>query len=394
MPFEIIRNDITRMKVDAIVNAANSSLLGGGGVDGAIHKAAGPELLAECRTLSGCRTGDAKMTKGYNLPCKYVIHTVGPVWQGGQQGEKEQLVSCYRRCLELADEYGCESVAFPLISAGVYGYPREQAFQVASDTIRDFLKDHEMAVTLVVYDPGSFAISRQLYDNIRAYIDDAYVGPDYELREQARRRDNRPELPLPCAAPAPIEKPVQDSEKRKRTSFLRPKRKTGFLAPTAKPEEAPEKEEPLQEGYGSAPDSLEALHSLWEDEYSVSPGLKDYLAQLDEGFRDMLLRKIDERGMTDAECYKKANVDRKLFNKIKNQAEYKPGKSTVLAFAVALELPLPETEDMLKKAGFSLSHSSRFDLIVEYFIRNGQYDIYQINEALFAFDQKLLGSVM
>ncbi len=392
MPFEIIRNDITKVHADAIVNAANSSLLGGGGVDGAIHRAAGPELLAECRTLGGCETGDAKVTKGYRLPCKYVIHTVGPIWQGGTHREKELLASCYRRSLELADQYGCQSVAFPLISAGVYGYPKEEAFRVAQDTILSFLKDHEMAVTLVVYDAGSFAISRQLYDDIRAYIDDAYVGPDYERREKARRIDNRPEPPLPAAAADLEIKASLSRRKRNLLDFIRPGKKTELPAPEKESKEEAEQKPPAVV-HPAAHRPLEASHLLWEEDFSsVSTALQDYLNQLDEGFRDMLLRKIDESGMTDAECYKKANVDRKLFNKIKNQAEYKPGKSTVLAFAVALELPLSETEDMLRKAGFSLSHSSRFDLIVEYFIRNGQYDIYQINEALFAFDQKLLGS--
>ena len=392
MPFEIIRNDITKMRVDAIVNAANSSLLGGGGVDGAIHRAAGPELLAECRTLGGCGTGQAKITRGYRLPCRYVIHTVGPIWQDGRHGEKDLLVSCYRRSLELALQYGCESVAFPLISAGVYGYPKEQAFQVASDTIRDFLEDHEMSVTLVVYDPGSYAISRQLHDDIRAYIDDAYVGPDYDRLEKARQTSNLPPPHL-NSIPDPQIKASVSPRKRKLFDFSRPGKKKDLFPPEKEAAKEPEKEKPIFD-HGIAPRPLEASHLLWEEELgSVSPALQDYLAQLDEGFRDMLLRKIDERGMTDAECYKKANVDRKLFNKIKNQPDYRPGKSTVLAFAVALELPLPETEDMLKKAGFSFSHSSKFDLIVEYFIRNEEYDIYEINDALFAFDQKLLGSV-
>ena len=360
MPFEIVRNDITKMKVDAIVNAANNSLLGGGGVDGAIHRAAGPELLAECRTLGGCETGAAKITKGYHLPCKYVIHTVGPVWRGGQHGEEKLLISCYQSSLALAEKYGCASVAFPLISAGAYGYPRDQAIKIATNTIRDFLSEHDMTVFLVVFDRGSFAISQKLYANIQAFIDDAAIGPDYERSESLRRREgyNRP-----CMAPpdAPAPKP----EAKKQSVFQKKQAKETTIDTT-----------------------------FLGDECAFAPGLDDYLDQMDEGFRDMLLRKIDEKHMTDAECYKKANIDRKLFNKIKNQADYKPGKPTVAALAIALHLPLEEIKEMLMKAGFSFTHSSKFDLIVEYFIAQGNYDIFEINQALFAFDQKLLGSVM
>ena len=371
MPFEIVRNDITRMQVDAIVNAANPSLLGGGGVDGAIHAAAGPELLAECRTLNGCRTGQAKMTRGYRLPCRFVIHTVGPVWRGGTHGEAGLLASCYRESLRLAEEAGCESVAFPLISSGVYGYPKDQALEVATGTVRDFLADHDMQVFLVIYDRNSFAISQKLYADIRAFIDDAYVGLDYERREYERRTWNSLQTDAMPSYGAPAPAPKENARAKRRWSIFAPREKA--------------KESRPEPSISFEADTAECL-SMPED-------LKSFVRQIDEGFRDMLLRKIDERKMTDAECYKKANIDRKLFNKIKNVPDYRPGKSTVLAFAVALELPLEETREMLMKAGFSLSHSSRFDLIVEYFILHGNYDIYVINEALFEFDQKLLGSL-
>ena len=363
MPFEIVRNDITKMNVDAIVNAANPSLLGGGGVDGAIHRAAGPGLLAECRTLGGCETGAAKITKGYSLPCKYVIHTVGPVWQGGQHGEEKLLISCYQASLELAEKNKCKSLAFPLISAGAYGYPRDQAIKAATDTIRDFLLKHDMMVYLVVFDRSSFAISQKLYASIQAFIDDACIGPDYERTENLRRVESiRPCMPRPAAA-APM---PRLGEEAKKNALFKKKQKKEPAADAAIPEEA----------------------------CAFPSRLEDYLDQIDEGFRDMLLRKIDERHMTDAECYKKANIDRKLFNKIKNQADYKPGKPTVVALAIALRLPLEEIREMLMKAGFSFTHSSKFDLIVEYFVAQGNYDIFEINQALFAFDQKLLGSVV
>ena len=330
MPLQIVRNDITKMKVDAIVNAANSSLLGGGGVDGAIHRAAGPELLAQCRKLGGCPTGSAKITGAGKLSCRYVIHAVGPQWQGGGHGERELLASCYHTSLELAREHGCQTIAFPLISAGIYGYPKDQALQVAVDTIGRFLLEDEMLVYLVIFDRSAFQIGSQLFTEIAAYIDDRYVKEHTDSRAQQQRRLQA--LPQ-ASAPAPL----------------------GEAAP--------------------APASLE-----------------DALRQLDESFSEMLLRKIDEKGMKDSECYKKANIDRKLFSKIRSDRLYRPSKPTVLAFAIALELPLAETREMLQKAGFALSHSNKFDIIVEYFIAHGNYNIFEINEALFAFDQSLLGA--
>ena len=379
MPFEIVRNDITKMQVDAIVNAANSSLLGGGGVDGSIHRAAGPELLAECKTLGGCETGKAKLTGGYRLPAGYVIHTVGPVWHGGNSGEKDLLASCYRESLKLATEKECESVAFPLISSGAYGYPKDQALRVATDTILEYLADHDLHVYLVIYDKTSFLISQKLYANIQAFIDDSCIDPDYERRERGRRLSN---MPLPSAGQShPFPKPLP---KGRPSGFIRE-----FRRKDAEREKAQETAEPEDRKEANLWDSAPCMSA---DE--ISSGLEEYLSRLDEGFREMLLRKITEKHMTDAECYKRANIDRKLFNKIKNQKDYRPGKNTVLALAIALRLPMFEIREMLEKAGFSLSRSSKADLIVEYYIRQGNYNIFEINEALFAFDQKLLGSVM
>lgn len=336
MPFQIVRNDITAMKVDAIVNAANKSLLGGGGVDGAIHRAAGPQLLAKCITLGGCRTGEAKITPGYRLPARYVIHTVGPVWRGGNCGEKELLVSAYRSSLELAVAHDCRTVAFPLISSGVYGYPKDQALQVAVDTIGAFLQEHDLMVYLVIFDRAAYTIGGKLFADIAAYIDDRYVEEHTDREEERYRRS------------------IQ---------------------------------------FSAAPQVAFAPSELWEPTVgTVSLGeLDKALDKLDESFSQMLLRKIDERGMTDAQCYKKANIDRKLFSKIRSDIHYKPSKPTAMAFAVALELPLEEAREMLEKAGFAFSHASKFDIIVEYFIAHKNYNIFEINEALFAFDQSLLG---
>lgn len=300
-------------------------------MDGAIHRAAGPDLLKECRTLGGCKTGQAKITKGYRLPARFVIHTVGPIWRGGSHGERGLLASAYRSSLELALANGCETVAFPLISSGVYGYPKDQALKVAVDTIGEFLLSHDMTVYLVIFDRAAYTIGGKLFAEIASYIDDRYVDAHTDSRETQRRR----------------------------------------MALDVMPSETPQ--------WMPAPCTMGAS------------GLDEALSRLDESFSQMLLRKIDERGMTDAQCYKKANIDRKLFSKIRSDVHYKPSKPTAMAFAIALELPLAEAREMLEKAGFAFSHASKFDIIVEYFIAHQNYNIFEINEALFAFDHSLLG---
>lgn len=346
MPLIIVRNDITKMRVDAIVNAANETLLGGGGVDGSIHSAAGPELLAECRALGGCRVGEAKLTRGYALPCKYVIHTVGPVWSGGLRGEREALASCYSASLELAKAHGCESVAFPLISSGAYGYPKAEALKTAMDTISGFLLENDMTVYIAIFDRTAFQISGKLFADIEEYIDDNYVSAHSDDLTERRGRQN-------------YRRWSEDGEFDSAALFTEPAPKQSDIAPLRP---------------------------------AAAQSLDDAVKRLDESFSQMLLRKIDEKGMTDSECYKKANIDRKLFSKIRGDAHYKPSKPTAIAFAVALELPIGETRDLLMKAGFALSHSSKFDIIIEYFIQSGNYNIFEINEALFAFDQSLLGA--
>ena len=341
MPFNIIRADITTLDCDAIVNAANSSLLGGGGVDGAIHRAAGPGLLAECRKLGGCKTGEAKITGASDLKAKYVIHTVGPVWQGGSHNEEQLLYSCYRSSLELAKEHSCESIAFPLISSGVYSYPKAEALDVATRAIKDFLETEDMDVTLVVFGKAALKISEQLYGDVKQYIDDATTDRA-ELMEAPRRRAKMNLL--------------------------------GAFGKTA-----------MKESAAAMP-----MADAFAEESCADLSIEDYLKQKDESFSQSLLHLIDKSGMTDVQVYRKANIDRKLFSKIRSDVNYRPKKQTVLAFAIALELDLPETLSLLPKAGYTLSDSIRFDLIVRYFIEHKRYNIFELNETLFAFDQTLL----
>ena len=343
MPFLLWEGDLTTYRADAIVNAANPSLLGGGGVDGAIHRAAGPELFEECLTLDGCRTGEAKRTKGYNMPCRYIIHTVGPVWTDGQHGEPELLASCYRESLRLANESGCGSVAFPLISAGAYGCPPAEAWRVAREAIAAFLAEEpEMTVTMVV-------LNRKLLWTEN--------GEKTELADWLDRGNEAPPL-LGSAAATPLCSKIED---RLAGSFI-PNRKAAARMPRIE----------------------EAV--CCED-----ADLEERLRSRDESFTEMLLRKIDESGMTDAQCYRQANVDRKLFSKIRSDRFYRPSKQTALAFAFALRLSREDTRDLLRKAGFALSESTTFDLIIGYFLEKGEYDLMTVNEALFAYDQPLLG---
>lgn len=340
MPLQIIRNDITRMPVDAIVNAANSRLQQGGGVCGAIFAAAGVDKLqAECDRIGHCSVGSAVLTAGYELPAKHIIHTVGPVWQGGEHDEEIQLFSCYTNSLHLALEHGFSSIAFPLISSGIFGYPKDEALRVAISAIGSFLIQHEMTVYLVVFDKAAYTLSDKLFKSIAAYLDDNYV----DKHTTRRHPDSEPYQLI-------FEKSVFDAQE----VFVE--------------------------------ERVEASRSR------ISRKLDDVVNHIGESFTEMLLRLIDESGKTDPDVYKRANIDRKLFSKIRNNSRYKPSKNTALALAIALELNLDQTADLLRRAGYALSPSSRFDLIVEYFIRAGNYDIFKINEALFAFDERLLGS--
>ncbi|MCI9508880.1 MAG: RNase III inhibitor [Angelakisella sp.] len=331
MPLTIIREDITRMAVDAIVNATNKDLQMGGGVCGAIFKAAGAEALqAACNKVSPIQMGKAAITPGFSLPAKYVIHAAGPVYRRWDKEKSRALLcSAYQESLRLAEEHGCKSIAFPLISSGIYGYPKDEALEVARTAIEEFLKDHEMEVFLTVFDKSSFQISKALLGDVEHYIDQHFV----ETR-QAKQRV------------------LLQVEKEALGQAL-----------------------PMMAVAGAAPNQ----------------GLDDLVKNLDEPFSDALLKLIDQKGKTDVEVYKRANIDRKLFSKIRTGKGYTPKKPTILALAIALELTLEETDDLLERAGYALSHASKFDVIVEYFIVNKKYNIFEMNEVLFQYDQPLLG---
>lgn len=331
MPFQIVRNDITKMDVDIIVNAANTQLRKGGGVCGAVFNAAGAdELEAECKKIGHCDVGSAVITNGFALS-EYIIHAVGPVWKGGFFKEKEKLAACYGEILKLAYEHKAGSVAIPLISAGSFGYPKDKAMKVAVEAIvsSDYLT--ELEIYLVLFDKTAFEAGKK-YSHVAEYINDTYI----EEYPYARRN----------------------------AEFCQPSVMMSF-----------------------SPDADISDCCKRHSESDIESELRN----IDESFSQSLLRLIDEKGLKDSDVYKRANIDRKLFSKIRNNKNYSPRKNTVIAFAVALELTLEETNAFLAKAGFVLSHSNKADIIIEYFIKKKVYDIFEINDALFAFDQPLLG---
>ena len=344
MPLQIIRQDITKMHVDAIVNTTNEKMIGYSGVDLAVHEGAGSKLDAECARIAPLGLGTAKITAGYNLSAKYIIHTSGPVWHGGLLGESIILKSCYIESLKLAVENGLESVAFPLISSGAYGYPKEQVLKFAVQVITEFLDEHELEVYLCVFDKTSYKFSQELFDEIREFIDDGYAEEE-------------------CCS----DETFRDAELF--SLFQKEKSRASAHPPMQKMMEP-------QVLCNSA----------------AGKSLKEYMETKEKSFGWKLFELIDKSGMTDVECYKKANVDRKTFSKIKNNPDtYKPSKQTAVAFAIALRLNLDETQELLACAGLTLSKSFVFDKIIRYFIQKGNYNVYEINEALFEFDQVLLG---
>ena len=343
MPFEIVRNDITHMIVDALVNTANPQPVIGLGTDSRIHEKAGPGLLAARQSIGCIAVGTAAITPAFDLRAKYVIHTVGPVWKGGSCGEENKLRNCYEQSLQLAADHGCQSIAFPLISTGNYGFPKDKALQIAISAFSAFLLEHEMQIYLVVFDRTAFQLSEKLFQSVSSYIDEHYVqaceiatyGTSEEKRRNRLQRCGKSEL---CESSAVFED-----------------------------------------------------LSCAAVEVSTSLSLEDMLKQADAGFSETLLNLIDRTGKKDSEIYKKANMSKQHFSKIRNNPDYRPTKPTAIALAIALELDLEATKDLIGRAGYALANSSKFDLIIRYFIEQGRYDVMEINCALFEYDQSLLG---
>ena len=385
MPFHIIRDNITRVHADAIVNTANPEPVYAGGTDSAIYHAAGRDrLLAERKKIGRINPGQAAFTPAFALHAKYIIHTVGPVWQGGDRGEFELLASCYRNALGIARRLGCESIAFPLISTGVYGFPKDRALEIALREISVFLEKSEMDVTLVVFDRKSFDLSAGLAADIRQYINENYVteqtAEEYAIDDQyfgqslnqTLRPAARRELQRRSARHSRLESPSRKSDAK---------------------DSAPQGEKPdyllREEGAAYEPDqSVSSAPSRPRPQRS----LQDVMSQVGESFQECLLRLIDQRGLTDAQVYKRANIDRKLFSKIRCNPHYIPRRKTIISLAVALELNIDEMTDLLLKAGIALSPGSKFDLIIRYCVENQIYDSMTINAILFDYDQPLLGA--
>lgn len=377
MPFLLMRNDITKVQADAIVNTANMELQEGSGTSRAIYLAAGEKLLKNaCRRIGRCDLGKAVITEGFHLPAKYIIHAVGPIWQGGKYGEDEFLYSAYMESMKLAKQWELDSIAFPLISAGNYGYPKERALKIAVSAIGDFLMENEMLVYLVLYDKKSLAVSQKLFASIEEYIDEHYIA---ENDEEYPVRDNSMS--------------AEEARRRHFTDLIRAE-KFGGITPSS-PETVPKMEPKLAPAMLPKPIPEPDPHLFTAPVFISSREktrlLDDIMLHMGETFSQMLLRLIDERGMTDSAVYHKANIDRKLFSKIRTNLNYTPNKKTIMAFAIALELSLDETKDLLRTAGYSLSESSRFDVIISFFLEKGIYNIFEINEMLFYYDQPVLG---
>lgn len=447
MAFTIIREDLARVSADAIVVPANKHLTMDGGTGLAVARAAGRRRLQRaCKRLGGCPVGQAVATPAFKLDATHIIHAVGPVWRGGDHNEAALLRSAYDNALNLALRLNAQSVALPLLSAGTFGYPISEAFEIAVEAIRAFLAAADMDVLLVLYDKRAVTEGTRWFGEIAEYIDDAYASEHMMLNRRAsfshghygsvyagsvqhmqpQRAEHADYGLLEDAEEKPSESPVSLDEEvplgfcprcgtarrgderycsRCGTSLTDVEYVARYEAPAkpsfasspafgemaAAPQMAPAPKSAKRAAEPAPVGRLrEKLHVEPRRASEQAPDLSALLAHMDDSFSIMLMKLIDARGLTDAQVYKRANISRQHFSKMR-KPDYQPTKKTVVALAVALELPLDDTLDLLSRAGFTLSHSDKFDIIVEYFIANGKYDIFAINAVLFAYDQPLLG---
>lgn len=379
MSFKIVRNDITKIKADVIVNTANPEPVYSAGTDSAVYNAAGAEkLLAERKKIGRIAEGDVAVTPAFDLDAKYIFHTVGPIWQGGDYGEKETVRKCYQNCLNKAAELELESIAFPLLATGTYGFPKPDALLIATSVFGSFLADHEMDITLVVFDSESFALSDKIFAGVDRFIDENYV--EEKIEEEYGEAVMEDRMEMPSFDVCEEESADFHSERRSRKERLRNERlrneRRGLFAT----------------GRNAMMVEPPAAMSISEACAAPKRSLDDVVKNIGETWQESLLRLITEKGYSDTEVYKRANVDRKLFSKIRSNKNYQPKKNTAVAFALALRLNLDETRDFLRRAGYAFSPSSIFDLIIEYSIDHGIYDLMLINGALFDHDQPQLGA--
>ena len=368
MSFRIVRNDISKVRADAIVMSANPEPICGDSCDLSIYNAAGFEEMLKARQEIGpLATGEVAVSPAFALPAKYVFHTVGPVWKGGESGELLALCICYQRNLEKALELGCKSIAFPLISSGVYQFPKDKALSVAIETIRDFLQINEMDVVLVVYDRRSFELSQELRNDVRSYIDENYIAlkDSYSEKWNLNSRSKLSAFETDCGENSVLQPDDDECSSFSLASFenLEVRRECAFRNICTKPSIDP-KEEPLEKVINHAA----------------------------ETFQQKLFSLIQNKKFDDVDVYKKANLDRKHFSKIRSDVHYSPKKKTAIALSIALQLNLDETKDLLSRAGYALSPSNKGDLIVSYFISHQKYDIWEINTVLFKYGQTTLGA--
>lgn len=360
MAFQIIRNDITKVKADAIVNTANPRPVIGSGTDTAIYQAAGKDaLLAERKKIGNIAPGEAVYTDAFDLNARYIIHTVGPGWIDGNSQERDILRCCYENSLTLADQLNCKSIAFPLIATGVYGFPKDEALQIALSVISKFLISHEMNVILVVFDREAFQLSGRILGDIAEFIDDHYQSSAQETEYGNGLSLGRSEDPGHSGILEQISVVSESEDSRDLTV-----NGAAILS-------GPVMDEKLQDSAGKS--------------------LAEFLDRNEETFQQRLFELIDESGMDDVSVYKKANISRKVFSRIRCKKDYRPKKKTAVAFAIALELDMPTMTDLLARAEIAFSPGNPFDLIITYFVTNKNYDIYEINAALFQYGQPLLG---